>query len=96
MATFVQPLAVSLAVWNKLSPAHQAAVIEAARIARDEQYTYGVKYDEDFMKFMLEKGGLKLVDGDIEAWVKAVQPMYDQLPQFARYYDKIKAYQADF
>jgi len=93
IAHFVQPMSMSLTTWNRLSPAHQEAVLEAARITRDAQYVFSKEYNERNMRYMVEEGGLVLVDGDIEVWRTALQPMFEALSDWAYYYDKIKAYQ---
>jgi TRAP-type C4-dicarboxylate transport system substrate-binding protein len=96
LAHFVQPLSISLDVWNRLSAEHQEAVLEAARITRDAQYVFAREYEDRAMQYMLGEGGLVMVDGDIEAWRTALQPMFEALSEWADYFERIIAYQATF
>jgi tripartite ATP-independent transporter DctP family solute receptor len=70
------PLTISEKTWQKLSPADQKAVTEAARIAAKFSREMISGNDENQLKDMASKGAKINAKPDVEAFRKAVQPVY--------------------
>jgi TRAP-type C4-dicarboxylate transport system substrate-binding protein len=70
------PLTISEKTWQKLSPADQKAVTEAAQIAAKFSREMISGNDENQLKDMASKGAKINAKPDVEAFRKAVQPVY--------------------
>jgi tripartite ATP-independent transporter DctP family solute receptor len=70
------PLTISEKTWQKLSPADQKAVTEAAQIAAKFSRQMISGNDENQLKDMASKGAKINAKPDVEAFRKAVQPVY--------------------
>jgi tripartite ATP-independent transporter DctP family solute receptor len=70
------PLAISEKTWQKMSPADQKAVKEAAVIAAKYSREFIAGNDANQLKEMAAKGAKINSKPDIEAFRKAVQPVY--------------------
>ncbi|MDZ7591737.1 MAG: TRAP transporter substrate-binding protein [Rubrivivax sp.] len=70
------PLTISEKTWQKLSPADQKAVTEAAQIAAKFSREMISGNDENQLKDMASKGAKINAKPDTEAFRKAVQPVY--------------------
>ena len=71
------PLLCNLNMWNSLPADIQELVIECADEARD--YHYQV-CDEQLAEYQttMEENGATFIDVDLDEWIAAVQPVYDQ------------------
>jgi tripartite ATP-independent transporter DctP family solute receptor len=70
------PLAISEKTWAKLSPADQKAVTEAAQIAAKFSREFISGNDANQLKEMASKGAKINAKPNVEAFRKAVQPVY--------------------
>jgi tripartite ATP-independent transporter DctP family solute receptor len=69
------PLAISERTWQKLSPADQKAMVEAARIAGKFSRDFVVANEEKAIGAMKDKGA-KIGRPDLQAFRRTVQPVY--------------------
>ena len=72
------PLAISEKTWQKLSPADQKAVTEAARIAGKFSREMIAGNDDNQLKEMAAKGAKINAKPDLAAFRQAVRPAYDK------------------
>jgi TRAP-type transport system periplasmic protein len=70
------PLTVSEKTWQKFSPADQRAVKEAAQVAATFSRNWVSNNDATQIKEMIAKGAKVNAKPDVEAFRKAVQPVY--------------------
>ena len=70
------PLTISEKTWQKLSPADQKAVTEAAQISAKFSREMIAGNDDNQLKEMASKGAKINAKPDVEAFRKAVQPVY--------------------
>ena len=70
------PLTISEKTWQKLSPADQKAVTEAAQVAAKFSREMISGNDENQLKDMASKGAKINAKPDVEAFRQAVQPVY--------------------
>lgn len=89
---FLEPLAMSNDVFKRLSPAHQKALVEAAKEAAVEQREYThqtVKKDLDFMV----KQGLEVTEANQKEWQQTLAPILDKFPKWVDLIKRIQAVQ---
>jgi TRAP-type C4-dicarboxylate transport system substrate-binding protein len=72
------PLAISEKTWQKLSPADQKAVTEAARVAGKFSREMIAGNDDNQLKEMAAKGAKINAKPDLAAFRQAVKPAYDK------------------
>ena len=92
LAHFTQPFAMSLDVWNRITPAQREVVLEAARLTRYAQYDFAIEFERRALEYMVNYGGLILYDGDEEAWRVALQPMFERLSEWEHWFEAIRNY----
>ena len=72
------PLTISEKTWAKLSPADQKAITEAAKISAKFSREMISGNDENQLKQMAAKGAKVNAKPDVDAFRKAVKPVYDK------------------
>jgi len=75
------PLAVSEKTWQKIAPADQKAIIEAARIAGKFSREMIAGNDDNQLKAMTAKGAKVNAKPDLAAFREAVKPAYEKARQ---------------
>lgn len=85
-------LVISTNTWNKLSDNNQKAIMEAGKDATAFMKTLWAEYTEEELK-KADKMGVEVLDVDKDAFIQAVQPMFDDAlenPAIAEYVTEIK------
>lgn len=83
-------LLINKGVFEKLSAADQKAVMEAAKEAAQFERKLMMETNAKFQG-EVEKSGTKIFKVDVTEFQKAVQPLYDEYPQYKEIIEKIKA-----
>jgi tripartite ATP-independent transporter DctP family solute receptor len=88
-----EPLIMSLSKFNEFSAEQQDALLKAAKEAGEYERQLALKADQEEIE-IIRAGGVQ-VDTltDIATWIAAVQPVYEQFPQFDSLRQKIQAAQ---
>lgn len=86
----LEPLIMNLNTYNKMTPADQKAVMEAAYEAAKWQRDNAEKTEASDAKW-LQKNGMTYYKADIKAWQKATAPIYDKYAKWKDMIAKIKA-----
>ena len=72
------PLLISSILWDTLSEEDQAIFMEAAEAGRDYMRERNEIEEQDQIDYMVEQGVEICYDVDVDAFVEAVQPVYDE------------------
>jgi TRAP-type C4-dicarboxylate transport system substrate-binding protein len=91
IAYHLQPLSINKRLLGRLSPDHQKAIKEAAREACVWQREIAAKMDADDLETMQKNYGVIIIQPDIDAWRKALEPVQEKFPQCRDIINKIKA-----
>ncbi|WP_338832868.1 Solute-binding protein [Moorella humiferrea] len=86
-------LLASLVTWNKLSPADQEIILQAARESQDSQWKAETEMDNKARKAVTENGNT-IIKVNMSEWQEAVKPLYDKYGQDSKdLIEKIRALQ---
>ncbi|SBV99683.1 DctP family TRAP transporter solute receptor [uncultured delta proteobacterium] len=90
---FLEPLSMSKMVWDRMTPAHQKALKEAAYESALWQRPYARgKQDED-LAYLEKNHGVIVIKPDVTEWRKVIEPIHDKFPQWSDLIKRIKAIQ---
>lgn len=90
MYYLLEPLMISTMVYNKLSPEHQKALVEAAKEAAVEQRKFAEQKVKEDEEFMVKNGGLQIYKPNIDEWKKAVEPAYEKFADWKELIEEIQ------
>lgn len=85
---------VNTKAYDSLSEEDKAAFNEAARIAREYEYTLWEEQTEIYKEEVVAKGATLIEDVDVDSLKEAVAPLHDELnqnPEIKKAYDAVKA-----
>ena len=88
---FLEPLSMSKQVYDRMSPAHQKALKEAAYESALWQRPYArAKQDED-LKYVADNYGVIVTMGNIDEWRAVIEPIHEKFPNWLELINRIKA-----
>ncbi|ARK32429.1 TRAP transporter substrate-binding protein [Halalkalibacter krulwichiae] len=78
--------------WDGLSEEHQLAIKESAAIAIEAQRESMNEMQEEFRK-EVEEAGSVIYEVDVEEFQEAINPIFDEMPQYEELIERIRALQ---
>ncbi len=93
VSMFLEPLTMSKMTYDRLSPAQQKAVREAAQEAAKFERVLALEGEQRDLKAFEEKYGVTVIRPDIDEWRKVIEPIHGKFPQWAELIKEINALQ---
>lgn len=90
---FLEPLSMSKQVYDRMSPAHQKALKEAAYESAIWQRKAAGEMEAADLKTLQENFGVKMTVPDMDEWRAVVSPIHQKLPHLAELIQRIKSIQ---
>lgn len=81
---------VSKMLWDQLTPEEKLIFKTAAMASAEYEKYLWAQWEEKALK-AVQEGGAQIFYPDITLFQKAVQPLYDQYPQYKELIEKIQA-----